>query len=99
MNTQIGAFHVDADAKLRDYITEKTNLLEKLFDRIESCRVILKVDNCKDIQNKVVEMSLLMPGARLFTKDKAESFEEAVQLAINELRKQVERYNSKIRRD
>jgi putative sigma-54 modulation protein len=96
MNTQIGALHFDADIKLRDFITEKTSSLEKLFDRIESCKVILKLDKNKNTENKVVEMSLHVPQTQLFAKDNAETFEEAVQLAIDELKQQLRKYKTKM---
>ncbi|MDI1355196.1 MAG: ribosome-associated translation inhibitor RaiA [bacterium] len=96
MNTQIGALHFDADIKLRDLITEKTNSLEKLFDRIESCKVILKLEKNKNTENKVVEMSVSVPHSQLFAKDKAETFEEAVQLTIDELKQQLKKYKTKM---
>ena len=54
MNLNIDSIHFKADAKLLDYIREKTNKLERFYDRAIDLNVKLKLENNGQVRDKVV---------------------------------------------
>lgn len=96
MKTQIQSIHFDMDIKLQEFIEGKIVKLTNLYDRIESCKVILKLDKNNKNKNKVVEINLDIPGNRLFAKNQAESFEESFDMANEEIKKQLLNNKDKI---
>ena len=46
-------------------------------------------------KNKVVEINLEIPGNRLFVKDQSDNFDIAVDMAIDELKKQLNKRKDK----
>ena len=96
MDIQVQSLHFTADKKLVDFINEKVGKLDLFFDNIVSCEVILRLDNSQDGDNKISEVKMLIPGKELFAKKQCKSFEEATDLAVEALRKQVEKHKEKI---
>jgi putative sigma-54 modulation protein len=95
MKTQIQSIHFDADKKLQDFIYDKTDELFEVYNRIENCDVILKMDKDNKNKDKVVEINMNIPGNRLFVKNHAETFEIAFEMAINEIKKQLAKQKEK----
>lgn len=95
MNITVQSIRFNADKKLLDFIQKKANKLDTFFDRIVSGEVYLRVENVEDESNKVTEIKLTLPGTQLFAKCQCKSFEEATDMAIESLRKQVDKYKSK----
>ena len=89
MNVQIQSVKFDADQKLVEFVENKMTKLEKFTEKIVSSDVIMKVDKDHEKGNKVVTMTLYVPGEDLVAKARARSFEEAVDEAIEELRTQI----------
>lgn len=98
METQIQSIHFDATEGLQQFVYEKMDKLEKLFDRLEAAMVILRLDKNNKKQNKIAEVSVRMPGAHMFAKDKSETFEKSIVGAIEEIRHQIERHRDKLRK-
>ena len=97
MKITVQAIHFNADSKLVDFIQKKADKLDHFFDQIISGEVYLKLENVEDEANKISEIKLLIPGNQLFAKEKCKTFEEATDLAIESLRKQLEKHKQKIR--
>ncbi|MES2588645.1 MAG: ribosome-associated translation inhibitor RaiA [Bacteroidota bacterium] len=91
MEVKVHSVHFSADKKLVDYINEKVNKLDLFFDNIIAGEVFLRIDNTSDNENKVSEVKLMVPGKELFAKKQGKSFEEAISLSVEALRKQVEK--------
>ncbi len=96
MKTQIQSIHFAADKILSDLIEEKLDKLDKIYDRIESCHVILKIDKDSKNKNKLVEISMILPGKRLFAKTQSEAFETAFEKVLEEIKKQLVKRKDKI---
>ncbi len=96
MNVQIQSVKFDADQRLVDFVESKMSKLEKFSERIVSSDVIMKVDKDHDKGNKVVTITLYMPGDDLVAKSRARTFEEAVDDAIEELRIQIIKQKEKM---
>ncbi len=98
MNVKIQSIKFDADRKLLDYIEKKAAKLERFFDNIVEAEVFLKVENSQDMENKIVEFRLKVPGNDLFAVRKGKTFEEATDLCIDVLKVQVKKFKEKLRR-
>jgi putative sigma-54 modulation protein len=96
MEVQVHAIHFTADQKLIDFIQEKVSKLELFFDNIIACEVYLKLDKSQEKENKISEVKLLIPGKTLIAKKQCKSFEEAADLAVEALRKQVKKHKEKV---
>ncbi|MGI4749962.1 MAG: ribosome hibernation-promoting factor, HPF/YfiA family [Janthinobacterium lividum] len=97
MKITVQAIHFTADSKLVDFIQKKANKLDQFFDQVISGEVYLKLEKVEDEANKISEIKLLIPGNQLFAKEKCRTFEEATDLAIESLRKQLEKHKQKNR--
>ena len=89
MDTQMHAIHFKADRKLLTFIQERLNKLEQFNDQIVSAEVYLRLDNDRDKENKITEIKLHVPGKDLFAKKQCKSFEEATNVAVEALRRQI----------
>ena len=98
MDIKIHSIRFDADTKLLDFINVKVQKLIQYFDDIIGAEVFLRLDKSQDLENKVVEIRLTLPGNELFAKKQSKSFEESTDLSVEALRKQIVRYKSKLRR-
>ena len=47
---------------LTDFIKEKTEKLFRLYDKIISCEVLLKIDKSETKGNKICDIRLVIPG-------------------------------------
>lgn len=96
MSTKVHSVHFDADIKLINFINTKVSKLSLFFDHIVTSEVFLRLDKAQDKSNKIAEVRLLLPGKELFAKKQSKTFEEATDLAVEALRRQVRRYKGKM---
>lgn len=96
MDFKVNSVNFSADAKLIEFIREKVKKLELIYDNIIASEVYLKVDKNESKDNKVAEVKILLPGNELFASKQCKSFEEATDLAVQALKKQVSRHKEKI---
>ena len=97
MNIQVKAVHFTADKKLVEFLNKKISKLDTYFDGILGAEVILKVDKPETANNKIVEIKLSIPvNDYLFAKKQADSFEEAADLAIEAIRRQLKKFKEKL---
>ena len=98
MDVNVQSVHFKADQKLIDFCGKKLNKLESFFEGLISAEVILKLDHDDENENKVAEIKISVPANEyLFAKKQAKTFEEAVDMAIDALRKQIDRFKTKLR--
>lgn len=90
--------HFTADQKLVDFVTKKVNKLDTFFEGIINAEVTLKVDRPETVNNKISEVKLSIPITdTLFAKKQADSFEEATDLAVEAIRRQLKKHKEKVR--
>lgn len=94
METQITSLHFKANNKLQGRIFEEAEKMGEVYDRIEDCRVILRLEKDSQRRNKVVEINVHVPGKHLFASDRSESFETAADLAFAEMKQQINKYKT-----
>lgn len=97
MKARIQSIRFNADQKLLKFIKKRADKLDQYFDRIIGGEVYLRLQNSIDESNKVVVIKISLPGVQLFAKAKCRTFEEAVVLAIDSLRRQVNKYKTRLR--
>lgn len=95
MDFKVNAVHFTADQKLVDFIHDKVKKLELMNDNIISSEIYLKLDANGSVENKIAEVKIHLPGSELFAKKQCKSFEEAADLAVQALKKQVEKHKAK----
>jgi putative sigma-54 modulation protein len=89
MDINIQSIHFDADVKLTDFIKKKVAKLETYNNKVVSSEIFLKLDKADDAANKIAEIKMQLPGHTLFAKEQCKTFEEATDLAIESLRRQI----------
>lgn len=96
MNVKVHSIHFDADQKLINFIKERIAKLDQYYDNIIASEVYLRLDKSNISKNKVSEIRILTPGKEMFAKKQCKSFEEAIDLATEALRRQVRRKKGKL---
>jgi len=97
MTVDIRAVHFTADGKLKEYITEKLEKLERFYDRIIDIEVFLKLENSGQIKDKIVELKLRVPGSTLIVSEVNKTFEASFDAANESLKRLLKRKKEKSR--
>ncbi|MEL7587029.1 MAG: ribosome-associated translation inhibitor RaiA [Prolixibacteraceae bacterium] len=99
MNIHVNPVHFTPDQKLIDFAVKKTTKLDTFFEGIISGEVILKVEKPETSNNKIAEIRLSIPANNdyLFAKKQADTFEEAIDLTVDALRKQLAKFKEKLK--
>jgi putative sigma-54 modulation protein len=97
MDIKVSSVHFNADKKLLDFVNKKVNKLIKFYEEIIGAEVFLRLENTQDIDNKVAEIKLMIPGSELFAKKQSKTFEEATENAVDALRQQIIKHKEKVK--
>ena len=98
MEIRIQAIHFDASEKLEKFIQKKVSKLEQSYDGIIAVEDSLKVVKPETAQNKEAGIKVLIPrNEAVFSSKVADSFEEAVDVAVDALAKQLVKSKEKMR--
>lgn len=95
MKLRIQSINFDATTTLESFIEKKISKLEKNFDEIVNAEVYLKVVKPESATNKEAEIKLMIPNGDLFASKTCDSFEEAIDLCIDALEKQIKKFKEK----
>ena len=96
MTINIQSVHFDADKKLLDFVTEKSEKLNLFYGGLISCEVTLRLDKSSTSENKISEIKLLGRGHEFFAKKQCATFEEATDQVCEALKIQVKKYKDKL---
>lgn len=92
MDVNIKSIHFDATEKLQDFIIKKINRLARHNESISNAEVTLKVFKPETSMNKEAGIKISVPQQDdIFASKVANSFEEAVDLSIEALERQLEK--------
>ena len=97
MNIKIHSIHFDADQKLTSFIENKVKKLSQHYESIMGAEIFLRLDKAQNLENKITEIRVDIPGNDLFVKKQSNSFEAATDAAIDALRRQVIKHKEKQR--
>ena len=95
MKLRIQSINFDATTALELYINKKALKLEKFFDEIINIEVYLKVVKPETSINKEAEIKVSIPNVDFFASKTCDSFEEAIDLTLEALDKQIRKYKEK----
>ena len=97
MEVRIQAIHFDASEKLQDFIQKKATKLEKYCDDINKVEVSLKVVKPETAMNKEVGIKVLAMNGEFFVEKVSDTFEEAIDVCVDALSKQLTKTKEKLR--
>ncbi|MVZ65129.1 ribosome-associated translation inhibitor RaiA [Sphingobacterium sp. DK4209] len=97
MNITVQSIKFNADQKLIEFIKKRSEKLNQFFDNIIEGACYLRLENVEDEANKIVELKFNVPGSQLFAKAQAKTFEEATDIAIESIRRQINKHKTKTR--
>ena len=94
MEVKIKSIHFDATAKLEEFINKKAQRLARRNEDVTEFNVTLKVVKPEPAMNKEAGIKLIIPNREdLFASKTADTFEEAVDLCIDALERQLEKFD------
>ena len=96
MKLRIQSVNFDASDKLESYINKKTKKIVKIFDDIMTRDLFLKVIKPETATNKQAEIKVAAPGVEFFASKTCDTFEEAVDLGLEAIERQVIKYKEKL---
>lgn len=92
MEVKIKSIHFDATEKLEEFINKKAQRLARRNEAVTEFNVTLEVVKPKTSMNKQAGIRLTIPNREdLFASKVADTFEEAVDLCIDALERQLEK--------
>ena len=97
MEIKIQSIHFDATEKLQAFIEKKVAKLEKSFEDIQKVEVQLKVVKPATTQNKEASLSVIVPGNTLYVEKTSDTFEESIDLCVDSMRAQLQKFKEKSR--
>ena len=97
MEIKIQSIHFDATEKLQAFIEKKVAKLEKTYEDIQKVEVRLKVVKPATAQNKEVGLTVTVPGTTLYVEKVSDTFEESVDLGVDSMRVQLQKFKEKSR--
>lgn len=95
MELKIQAIHFDATDKLHAFIEKKSAKLEKNYEGVVKAEFILKVVKPETAKNKETALNVSLPGTDLHAEKVCDSFEEGVDLCVDSLLRQIEKYKER----
>ena len=96
MEVNIKSIHFDATEKLQDFINKKVNRLARHYENISNVEVTLNVVKPETSMNKEAGIKISVPQQEdIFASKTADSFEEAVDLCLEALERQLEKIKSR----
>lgn len=97
MEVRIQSIHFDASEQLQAFIQKKVSKLEKYYEDIKKVEVSLKVVKPETAENKEAGVKVLVPNGELYANKICDTFEEAIDVCVEALEKQLVKYKEKQR--
>ena len=98
MEIRIQSIHFDATEQLQAFIQKKVSKLEKYYEDIKKVEVSLKVVKPEVAENKEAGIKILIPNGEFYASKVCDTFEEAIDLDVEALGKQLVKYKEKRRK-
>lgn len=94
MDIRIQALHFDASEALQTFIHKKLDKLSRFAEDAQHAEVILKVTKPETKHNKEAAIRLFVKGQEFYADKVADTFEEAVDIVIDALKRQLEKHKA-----
>lgn len=92
METQIKAVNFDIADKLVAFTNKKIDKLTRRFEAITDVEITYTLEKPETALNKSAAVNILVPGQTLFAQKTADTFEEALDVSLQGIEKQLEKY-------
>ena len=93
MKIKIAGRHTDASPALRDYVIEKTEALERFFDRIISVDVVLSVEK----ERQIADFHAHLTNRKLITaREESTDMYASIDKAIDRLKRQLVKFKDQL---
>ncbi|HBN45378.1 MAG: ribosome-associated translation inhibitor RaiA [Candidatus Marinimicrobia bacterium] len=92
MLIEFTARHFHASENLRSYAEQEVQRLDKVFDRITQCQIILLHENNK----YTAELNLSMPSHKLNVKETTDNVTKSIDRAVNKMQTRVRKIKDKM---
>ena len=93
MDIRIDTRHVQASDDLQAEIRDKIESMQRFFEKITSCHVVLDSEHA----DKKCEIVMSIMGATVTGKAKEETLHKAVESALEKVERQLKKNNEKIK--
>ena len=97
MEIRIQSIHFDETEQLQAFIQKKVSKLEKYYEDIKKVEVSLKVVKPETAENKEAGVKVLVPNGEFYASKICDTFEEAIDVSVEALGKQLVKYKEKQR--
>lgn len=91
MRFNFTARHYKSSPRLKEYAQNEVARLEKFYDGIISCEIVL--DYQKDIQ--IAEINLTVYGQKLTVVEQSDDIYKSIDLAVQKMERKLKRYKEK----
>lgn len=96
MNITIESPGIDLRSYTEGVIEKKLEKLEKYFDKIEKCDVLIRKEQHDKRDGFMIEAKMYVPGTVLFAKEQSDSFESAANEVALDLESQLRKYKDRL---
>ncbi|HEY4613358.1 MAG TPA: ribosome-associated translation inhibitor RaiA [Bacteroidota bacterium] len=96
MRTTVTSRHFKAHDTLLEYAERAAEKLERFYDGIVKCEMILKFEKTRN-SDKIAEVIVSVYGAKLTAKAHSDDFFQSVDSAIKKVLVQLKKYKAKLR--
>lgn len=97
MDVNITTVHFSISEDLENFTQKKIAKAIAKHDDVVSANVTMKLTKPETINNKEAEIRVNVPGAELFAKKAADTFEEAVDVSLEAIKRQLQRRKEKLK--
>lgn len=94
MKTSFTARHFESSKELRAFAEDAVQKLDQFYDRILACDIILEPVP-DDAEPQQAELNVKVPQKLLNAKERAPSYEQALNLVIDDIIRQLKKYKDK----
>ncbi|HEX5153391.1 MAG TPA: ribosome-associated translation inhibitor RaiA [Parafilimonas sp.] len=96
MQITIESPHIDISIRLRRQIKRKLEALNKIYERIITCDIILRQQSSYNQNRFNIEAKLSVPKGSLFAKERAENFSIALARLSDNIKRQLIKHKEKM---
>ena len=96
MQITIESPHVNVSNRLQRQIKRKLEDLNKIYDRVITCNVILRQQTNDNPDSFNIEAKLLVPKGSLFAEERAENFSTGLNRLSDNLKRQLIKHKEKL---
>jgi putative sigma-54 modulation protein len=96
MELLIESLDTEVSNSFKKEIEKKFQNAARIYKRVLSCNVTLFKENYSNQNNHCIEAKMVVPGNVLFAKERAESFQSALDQLITNIKHQLLKYKEQL---